>query len=102
MVLYNERKTVTCRSQVKNPAGLHRFTSPHPSHFFWNFVAANEPSKGWGKLIKGRGLSTNQGLTGPCRSWFFFKKHHIARSLGDWSIYLPIFQIGVYFYNLIF
>ena len=25
---------ITCRSQVRNPAGLRRFTSPHPSLFF--------------------------------------------------------------------
>src|SRR6266542_3809173 len=52
MVLYNERKTVTCRSQVKNPVWLRRFTSPHPSSFFLDFLAANEGLEG-GRVIGG-------------------------------------------------
>ena len=47
------------RSQVKNPAGLRRFTSPHPSLFFWILVDANEP------LGVGEGLYRGGGA---CRS----------------------------------
>ena len=52
---------LTSRSQVRNPAGLRRFPSPHPSLFFldfWrNFWAQMRRECGWVAYIEG----------GPCR-----------------------------------
>ena len=56
---------ITCRSQLRNPAGLRRFPSPHLSLFFqdfwwkflsffldfwWNFWAQMRREWGWGLI----------------------------------------------------
>ena len=64
---------LTCRSQVRNPAGLRRFPSPHSSLFFSGFLVefsgSNEEGRGVGPYIgevtpvaRGGGVG---GATGP-------------------------------------
>ena len=57
---------ITCRSQVRNPAGLRRFPSPHPSFFskfLVEFLGSNEEEIGVGAYIEG-GLSPPLGRPG--------------------------------------
>ena len=71
---------IICRSQVRNPAGLRRFPSPHPSLFFrifggssslffldfwWNFWAQMRRECGWGAYIEEGTLSPEARWGGP-------------------------------------
>ena len=70
---------ITCRSQVHNPAGLRRFSSPHPSFFsgflvevplFFSgflvkFLGSNEEGMGMGAYIEEGTLSPEGGRRAP-------------------------------------
>ena len=60
---------INCRSQVRNPAGLRRFLSPHPSLFFldfwWNFRTQMRRKWGVDPYIRGGTPVARGGATGP-------------------------------------
>ena len=68
----NELNVLTCRSQVRNPAGLRRFPSPHPSLFFW-IISGIFGLKCGGNGVKGLYMGGRagrpRGATAPCRLW---------------------------------
>ena len=116
---------VTCRSVVRNSAELRRFSSPHPSLFFWIFrlkwqwewrrMAARAYMEGRDPVAPPHGrqapVARCGGATSPLHFFFAqgppceFEKKITLRPVALWGrpgVFLKFLKMDIYFWNFDF